>query len=332
MDAARRLDDRLDRGRGLEGGRLSERNVQDAVDGSGLQIGDRNLRIRDDLEDKLLDPGHVFLEVAREALQGDVVVGHPLGELERSAANRLLVEFGVDLRGHDAEQHQAVNKVGLGRLQGQLDRIFVDDLVGVDPSDARGEDRLFVGDALERVLDVAGFDLLAIVVLRALAEVEDVRLIVRVLPLLGKIRNVIEVGTIANQRVEHVEAYDVAIDEGLIGVRIAGLDVVGRGDDGLRGQASGFGDVCARGRFGRGRGCGRGGGRCSSAGRRRRRGFGRGRRLRGCRRLGRRGCRLRRRGCTCSKKRYTAGHHEQAVAHKMPSAGIHRCHRHSLHP
>src|SRR5438046_1024206 len=43
--------------------------------------------------------------------------------------------------------------------------------------------RPFVGNALERVLDVTRLDLLAIVVLRALAQVEDVGLLVRVLPL-----------------------------------------------------------------------------------------------------------------------------------------------------
>ena len=163
---------------------------------------------------------------------------------------------------------QAVDEVGLRSLQGQLDRVFVDDLVGLDPGHARGEDRLLVGDAFERVLDVAGLDLLAVVVLDALAQMEDVGLVVGVLPFLGQIRQVLQIGTVAHQRVEHAQPDDVVVDQRLIGVRVGRLDVVGRGDGHLRGDP---------GRLGRGR----------RGSRRRRRGRrGSGGRRRGRRRLG----------------------------------------------
>ena len=126
------------------------------------------------------------------------------------------------------------------------DGVFVEDLVAVDVRHAHREDGFFVGDAFVRILDVAGFELLAVVVLDALAQMKHVRLRVRVVPLFGEVRHVREVVAVAHERIEDIQSDDVAVDEGLVDVGIGGLDVVGGGDGDLRCDAPGAGSRCLR--------------------------------------------------------------------------------------
>ena len=70
------------------------------------RFGDRDLWVGDNFEDELVDPREIWLEVPWETLQGNVVVGHPFDELERTAADRLLVERAVGVRAHDARDRR----------------------------------------------------------------------------------------------------------------------------------------------------------------------------------------------------------------------------------
>ena len=175
-----------------------------------------------------------------------MVVGHPLDELEGTTPDGLLIQVSRDFGRDNAECYEAIDEVGLRGCQVHPDRVFVDDLVAVDIGHAHREDGFFVGDALVRILDVAGFDLLAGVVFDALAQVKNVRLRIGVIPLLGEVRHIREVIAVAHERIEDIQPDDVAIDEGLVEVGIGGFDVVGGGDSDLSqvGVRAGVGVTC----------------------------------------------------------------------------------------
>ena len=136
-----------------------------------------------------------------------------------------------------------------------LDGVLVQHFVASDVGDAAGEDGLLLGDALEGELHILGLDFLAGVIGDAFAQLEDVGLVVGIGPAFGQVGHQVEVGAIAHQRVEEVEADDVVEHQQLADVGVGGVNV-GAGCDG-EGDWTGF---CRR-RAGRGRGRGGLGGR-----------------------------------------------------------------------
>ncbi len=104
--------------------------------------------------------------------------------------------------------------------QPELDGERIDNFGGRNIGNAARENRFVAGDAIEGRPILARFDGPAIVIGHAGAELEDAGFVVRVFPRFCEIGQVVNRGTLLNQRIEDVKADDAVEEEQLAHVRI----------------------------------------------------------------------------------------------------------------
>ena len=180
------------------GHHLLELGRRDAVAGhvdlALLQAQQRDDRLLADLEGDLVEMRQALVPVVGVALEHQALAERPFGELVGAGADRMLAEIGAvfldlflrhDMREIDRHDMQ---EGGVGPGQLELDRMGIDDGDafeafagaggdGLMPLD-RGEEAgagalgLRVDDALDRVFDVVGGHLAAVVEFHALAQLE----------------------------------------------------------------------------------------------------------------------------------------------------------------
>ena len=196
-----------------------------------------------DLERDPVELGHAGLEVVGVALEHEPLAERPFRQLEGAGADRVLAEVGavlVDLLlGHgvgEVDRHD-VEEGGVRPRQLEHDRVRIGHLDARDRAEEAGAGALRGGvqHALDRILDVLGRQLAAVVELHAGAQLEGVGLPVgRDLVALGQVRHELHgAGLVVHQPVE--QALD---DRPVLPVvadrRVERGDVVLVGDDHLR--------------------------------------------------------------------------------------------------
>jgi hypothetical protein len=152
------------------------------IDIAGQQRVHLRRRILHDLEDHRVELDRAGIAIGRRLHQRDRIALLALLEHERAGADRLLVVGRRRLGMHDAgiAQRQAVEQEGVGRLQRHLHRRGIGDLDLVDVGEQRlGRiGRIGCNDSVEAELHDRGIECLAIVVLHALPQLEDILLAV----------------------------------------------------------------------------------------------------------------------------------------------------------
>ena len=211
-------------------------------------------RLLADLEDDLVELGVALVVVAFVPREDEALAQGPLGEAEGAGADRVLAEVlamlldGLLRHGMGEVERHDVEEGGVGAREGEADGAVVDHLDAgealgvtsrhlVEARDHAEEPstralRLGADDAVDRVLDVVGHQLAAVVEGDALLEREGVgEAVLADLVALGQVRNEIGgAGLVVHQAVEqaldHRPVLPVVADG-----RIERADIVLVGDD-----------------------------------------------------------------------------------------------------
>jgi hypothetical protein len=211
---------------------LVRRHVHDEVEPAREHLGDLRLAVGDDAD---LDPGDLGgrAEIVRVALERDRLAEHVLHDAVGARADRLLVHaLGADravvLVGMDHHRaREVLERRGRRLLGDDADLVGVELLGALDPAHVLLRDG-FVGgvrDEVQRVDDVVGRELLAVVEFHAAAQVELERPVVDDAPRRREVGLVLpRVGIAVDQRVPDL----VAQDDAEADVVEVGIDVLDR--------------------------------------------------------------------------------------------------------